>query len=378
MRTRYKLGIFVALQPFIMLFDRFLYLFLYVGGLDLVQIGMLDIVYSLIAAVTLFLIGNYADITGRKKMVPLLIGYFSIFPFLYIRFRSFISAIFLRFFDAFKQPYFPLYKSIVQDLTPKKRAGMYFGFVTAIWGISWLVMVLFAGFVIEIFGFEILAFANIIFITVFAIFFMKFFPETRSGSEDKFRRISLKIIKNKFILAYCVYQIIIYYTIVVNWIYLPIKSYDVTSSFISVGIILLAGQIMFALGQIPFGILADKVGMIKVYVVGMIIASIMSFFLGFVNQGILLIVVNFFAGVGKSLAAPAEQALVTENIPEKRRAEFNGLIQFVSEFGILFAVILATIVIVLSNIDYVFYIQSIIFLIAPLAFLIPYKISKKS
>ena len=96
MRLRYKLAIFVALNPFIMLFDRFLYLFLYVGGLDLVQIAVLDITYAIMAAVTLFLAGNYLDTRGRKKMVPLLMGYFTIFPFLYVRFRNFVSAIFLR------------------------------------------------------------------------------------------------------------------------------------------------------------------------------------------------------------------------------------------------------------------------------------------
>ena len=135
MRLRYKLAILVVFQPMITMFERFMYAFFYVNGFSLVQIAVVEILYALMATLSIFFIGNYADVKGRKKLVPLLVGYASFFPILYVRFRNFISAALIRFLDGVKHAHWSVYSSITQDLSPKKRIGKYFGIVTAILGI---------------------------------------------------------------------------------------------------------------------------------------------------------------------------------------------------------------------------------------------------
>jgi MFS family permease len=108
----------------------------------------------------------------------------------------------------------------------------------------------------------------------------------------------------------------------------------------------------------------------------MLFSSITSFLLGFVNQGLLLLTVNLFAGLAASLIRPVEKAMIAQNIPESRRAEFNNVIHIFLNLGVIFGVVLATIMILVFNINYVFYLQSIIFLIAPVAFFVTYKMSK--
>jgi MFS family permease len=133
-----------------------------------------------------------------------------------------------------------------------------------------------------------------------------------------------------------------------------------------------------ALGQVPFGMLADRVGMMKVYATGMILSSITSFFLGFSNEGLIMVIVNFMAGLALSLTAPAEQALVDHNIPESRRTEFNSIIHIMKEVGVVITIVIATILATFFGIDYIFYMQSIIFLIAPIAFFVTYKVAKEN
>jgi MFS family permease len=377
MRTRYKLAILVAFQPIITVFDRFMYAFFYVNGFSLVQIAIIEILYASMATITLFAIGNYADVKGRKRLVPMLIGYASLFPLFYVRFKNFISAALIRFFDGAKHAHWSVYSSITQDLSPKKRIGMYFGIVTAILGISSLAVSIVGGLIIDLFGFEMLALVTTISIIIFCIFFKKGFPETKTESDGVHKRPSFRIIKNRFILAYAVYQFIFVYTFITSWVYLPIKSFDVMSNFVGVGLVMFAGQVVLAFGQVPFGMLADKLGIFKVYAFGMVFSSITSFLLGFVHQGVLLIVVNLLVGVAASLTAPAEQALVSDNIPKNRRVEFNNLIQIARELGVIFSMIVASIMVLFFNIDYIFYMQSAVFIMAPVAFFATYKIGSK-
>ena len=126
MKTKIKLAIFVAFQPLLFMFDRFIYTFLYINGFDFIQMGIIEVIYSLMSVLLLFLIGNYADSMGRKKIVSLTMGFYAILPLLYVRFRNFLCSTLVRFIDSFKHPYFPVYVSITQDLSPKKEQGKYF------------------------------------------------------------------------------------------------------------------------------------------------------------------------------------------------------------------------------------------------------------
>ncbi len=47
------------------------------------------------------------------------------------------------------------------------------------------------------------------------------------------------------------------------------------------------------------------------------------------------------------------------------------------EVGVIITILLATVMVTVFNIDYIFYLQSVVFLVAPIAFFITYRVAKE-
>lgn len=98
----------------------------------------------------------------------------------------------------------------------------------------------------------------------------------------------------------------------------------------------LANSIFFltyAIAQIPFGVIGDKIGRKLVISIGFIVLAIMTYLTGLATTFIIFLMIRAFAGIGQGAYYGPQYALSTEAIPDNKRTIGNAIINSGMAFG---------------------------------------------
>jgi MFS family permease len=98
----------------------------------------------------------------------------------------------------------------------------------------------------------------------------------------------------------------------------------------------LANSIFFltyAVAQIPFGIIGDKIGRKLVIAVGFILLAVTTYFSGLAGTFMMFLVIRAIAGIGQGAYYGPQYALSTEAIPSSKRTIGNAIINSGMAFG---------------------------------------------
>ncbi|NME47302.1 MFS transporter [Enterococcus gallinarum] len=98
----------------------------------------------------------------------------------------------------------------------------------------------------------------------------------------------------------------------------------------------LANSIFFltyAIAQIPFGIVGDKIGRKLVIAIGFVLLAVTTYFSGLATSFVLFLVIRALAGIGQGAYYGPQYALSTEAIPDKKRTVGNAIINSGMAFG---------------------------------------------
>jgi MFS family permease len=100
----------------------------------------------------------------------------------------------------------------------------------------------------------------------------------------------------------------------------------ISGSLKDVGIIIGIYWIIVGLLEIPFGILSDKIGKWKIFVIGGILVSTSIFLYPFVSNFYQILVAEIIGAIGYSMQVPAFYALLAEVTRKEKRGLEVGLI----------------------------------------------------
>ena len=98
----------------------------------------------------------------------------------------------------------------------------------------------------------------------------------------------------------------------------------------------LANSIFFltyAVAQIPFGIVGDKIGRKLVIAVGFLLLALTTYFSGLATSFVMFLVIRALAGIGQGAYYGPQYALSTEAIPDNKRTIGNAIINSGMAFG---------------------------------------------
>lgn len=98
----------------------------------------------------------------------------------------------------------------------------------------------------------------------------------------------------------------------------------------------LANSIFFltyAVAQIPFGAIGDKIGRKLVITIGFLVLAVMTYLTGLANTFVFFLMIRAFAGVGQRAYYGPQYALSTEAIPDNKRTIGNAIINSGMAFG---------------------------------------------
>lgn len=140
-----------------------------------------------------------------------------------------------------------------------------------------------------------------------------------------------------------------------------VESFHVDPQVISFTITaFLIGSAAFLL---PFGLLADKFGRRKIYLTGLILTSISTFFVGIIDNIYLFMLARFIQGVATAMIFGTGMALLVSCYPPSMRGKIIGFVSSSVYIGLSVGPFLGGIITKFTSWHYIFFFTSIFLLI---------------
>ncbi|WP_086348473.1 MFS transporter [Candidatus Enterococcus clewellii] len=89
----------------------------------------------------------------------------------------------------------------------------------------------------------------------------------------------------------------------------------------------------YAIAQIPFGMIGDKIGRKLVIAIGFVVLAAMTYLSGIATTFVMFLMIRAFAGIGQGAYYGPQYALSTEAIPTNKRTLGNAIINSGMAFG---------------------------------------------
>lgn len=140
--------------------------------------------------------------------------------------------------------------------------------------------------------------------------------------------------------------------------------------FIQIGLAISVFNIVSALAQAPVGIFVDRLGPKRVLIIGLLVGSLSFLSLGFINHYIWLIIAMGIAGLANAVYHPADYAILSQNVTEKKMGRAFSLHTFSGFVGFAVTPTLMLTVSSFYNVNMAFIVSGVIGLIAA-AILLP-------
>lgn len=140
-----------------------------------------------------------------------------------------------------------------------------------------------------------------------------------------------------------------------------VESFHVDPQVISFTITaFLIGSAAFLL---PFGLLADKFGRRKIYLTGLILTSISTFFVGIIDNIYLFMLARFIQGVATAMIFGTGMALLVSCYPPSMRGKIIGFVSSSVYIGLSIGPFLGGVITKFTSWHYIFFFTSIFLLI---------------
>jgi len=351
MKLDYRYLVVAFLSSLALLFDRFMYPYFNIQGISYLEIGIIDAIFSISTMIVLYYYGNIADKIGRRKMLAVLSAYYALFPLLYLSVSNFISGVLFRVLDSPSYPRFPIELAYFHDLAPKYKKAIFFGLVTAALAFGGIAAPIIGGYLIDHYGFVVLAYASFAFGLVFAaIVFLLPDPYRKKLKKVSIKRMNFSILKkNRFLKAISVFYFLTGISFVLVWIWIPFLSMQATDSYGVIGVIMAAGGLFAAFGRIFFGHFENRYGRVGAFIIAGILSSLSMVFLGISKTVLALLASSLLGSFSGSIRDPAEQSLLSDNIEESERGETFCAFEFLSRAGVVVGAVLGGVVVTFLN-----------------------------
>jgi len=359
MKINYKYLLLVFAFPFTFMFDRFMYPFFKTQGINYLEIGIIDAIFSTMSLIFLYYFGHVSDRIGRRKTLAVFLAYYAPFPLIYLKISNFIQGCLARAAQAPSFLTFPTEYAYEQDLAnviPRKRKATFFGILSTIGGIGSFLYPIIGGFLIDSYGFQFLGMISFV-IVLLVVLLVLILPEPSKIKKNKkiMNKINFKILKSsRFLKAFSIYCFLISISLVITFIWIPFLSLESTKSYGVVGLIISAMSFFMIFGRIFFGYIADRYGSNKTFIIAGIIAPISLILLAISNSVLILILSSLLASLASSITLPAQSALLScYTKPSIRGGVFSAL-EFFSRCGVVVGGLIGGIITTFFGISFTF------------------------
>lgn len=314
--------------------------------LDSFSSGLVITLARLCAAIVTLPAGSFADRFGRKY--PIMLGFSLCSLFLFIASLSSnyllasVSIVIVFSGVAFSGP---ATSALVSEASVVGRTALGFGWYYAIYSLSQFVGQTLSGVFIESIGYQMTFFVGFIFCSISLILAWKFVHEqwSRRGdiSPSSFAqdfKTGIVQLREKPELANLAVGLSLHGLGVNMWLtFIPLyASQEQGLEPIAIGVILSLFSISGAIFQIPFGIVADRIGGNRILFLHVLFSSIIWWLYPLLNSFVFALLYMFAAGVVGSMDFPARRSLLSF-ISEERFAtavgSLDSLTQIISSIG---------------------------------------------
>ena len=326
---------------------------------DFMLVGLLIAVPNLVSLFLDVPVGGLSDRLGRKKMlsvglfVMLLLGL--ALPFI----STVVNLIvFLVVFGVANQFIYIAIRAHIMDISPKNETSKYFGFFEALASIGFTIAPVIGGVLIAdnlMTGAISVGLFNLLMCLIGLIFvFLVKEAITSAGFassvKDLIRKDKLvlrELVEFKDLKSGGAMILLITFVIVVAdgliWTMGPLYT-TLGLDTEMVGIILSMFVLPFILFDIPFGMLADKIGKTKTMFTGLLIAGAFLIYFGQTRDSTMLIAAAFLATTGLALVRPSIDGLLTDLAESKQKGGIVGVWDVSEDLGYVIGPILGGII----------------------------------
>ena len=326
--------------------------------------ALLGFLIAIPSAVSMFFdipTGGLSDHVGRKKIVIMGLCGMILFAFLLPTAGSIqLLAIFLLVLGFSNQLINVPIRAYIMDISPKDKTSEYFGVQTTGMQIGFALAPIVAGFLLSkglVNGTSMISLLYTLacLIPIFIIFFgfnekAKSKGSVLSGIKSLIRtdKIFMREIfeyTNLKSVGLVIFLLTLMFIIAdgLIWAIEPLY-YNLGIDTENVGILLSMFVIPFILFQIPAGFLADKIGKIKILLLGLLLAGSFLILFGLTKDIYVMIITAFISTLGLALAIPATDGLLTDVSSGKMRGGIVGVWDVAEDLGYIIGPIVGGII----------------------------------
>jgi MFS family permease len=201
------------------------------------------------------------------------------------------------------------------------------------------------------------------------IFILKFLP--KDSSQIVIRKEPLpfnKILTHHMIKALIIFRCVNAIALSTFMSFLPIFAISLKISIAQIGIVISINIIVTAIFQRLFGSVADRFDKNRLILLGCVVMGGLLFIIPFAYNFMQLLIISIIIGLGRAIALPASMAITTKLGKEKGMGSVIGLLGTAMNVGMVLGPVISGIVNDLINVNFVFFITSIIIFLSTIIF----------
>ena len=349
------------IEPFMAIYAKDL-------GANGLMIGLIFGSFTLSRAVFTPLIGRISDFKGRKNLLLAGLTGYTILSFFYVVATSTTSLVIVRIFHGLASAMvLPISMAYIGDIAPKNQEGKYLGTFTIAFFMGLAVGPIIGGALHDIWHMNAAFYAMgaISFLALLLLIFM--LPEINAHKNIKPSSFKT-ILKEKTMQAMLIFRVVNAYGIAALMGFLPLIAERINVTVFQIGFVVSANLLTSSLFQKYFGIVADKSDKVAMMIAGslmmLIPLALMPLSTGFYT----LLLFNILMGLGSAISIPAGSTITAQLGKRLGMGSVMGL--FNTAFGIGGGIgpIVAGIILIATNLSFVFVSSAIIVLTGTIIF----------
>ena len=338
-------------------------------GADIIQIGYLYSIFSIISIVIRPMVGNLIDRRGRKKGILIGTVLYTITNIFFIFAKDFKFLLIGRIIQSLGASFLWIsVDTFISDISDKTNRGENFGLLEQIMAKGqWIGSII---------GFTILFnnFTDSPFKLVFTIFLITSFISVYYTMKDIPETIDLKkeyeegSIKDKKQLKYFlgIMGVISFIISLTAPIYLLYLQENITKELSLISFLFIPASILAVFLPKRFGSFSDKYGREKIVIVGMFINAILQIFVPLNKSYYSFMILYTLISLVVMFYSPAFSSLIIDFVGEDKRGKSYGLYSFVNGVGAAIGYITGSYIYEKMGNDTVFYVKGILLVVITL------------
>lgn len=337
-------------------------------GANGLMIGLIFGSFILSRAIFTPFIGRLSDFKGRKNLLLIGLAGYTVLSFFYAAAGTAASLIVVRFFHGLASAMvLPIAMAYIGDISPKNQEGKYLGTFTIAFFIGLAFGPIIGGALHDIWSMNAAFYAMgaISFLSLVMLIFM--LPEI--NAYKKIKPSSFKdILKDKTMQAMLIFRAMNAYGISALMAFLPLLAERVNVTIFQIGLMVTANLLASSLFQRHFGVMADRGDKILMLTVGSVMIFISLALMPLSKGFYTLLSLNLVMGLGSAISIPAGSAITAQLGKKLGMGSVMGL--FNTAFGIGGGIgpIVAGLIMLLTNLAFVFVSSAIIVLAGTIIF----------